>query len=259
LKITFLGTGTSHGVPVIGCDCSVCQSQDPKDDRTRSSVMIEAANETDDQWRRLVIDSGPDFRRQMLREQVKRLDALLLTHGHKDHTGGLDDIRAYNYIQEQAMPVYCDQITAALLKKQYDYIFADDPYPGVPVVDLKPIEEPYFDVEGLRITPINVDHYGLPVVCFRLGDFSYITDASYIAPQEKQKAMNSKVLVVNALRKSTHPAHFSLQEALALVDELKPEQAYFTHISHKLGLHAEVQKELPSHVSLAWDGLTCEI
>jgi phosphoribosyl 1,2-cyclic phosphate phosphodiesterase len=249
LKVTFLGTGTSGGVPMIACPCRVCHSTDQKDKRLRTSVLVEKDGKA------IVIDTGPDFRQQMLREEVKRLDAVLLTHGHIDHTGGLDDIRAYNFFQQQDMNVYLDTLTESILRRQYAYIFDKDPYPGIPRVKLNHINTEPFEIEGIRIIPIQVLHHRMPVLAFRIDDFTYITDANYISPEEKEKIKGSKVLVVNALRHEKHISHYTLAQALELVEELEPERTYFTHISHQLGLHAEVEKELPEGVALAWDGL----
>ncbi|WP_205502570.1 MBL fold metallo-hydrolase [Rufibacter psychrotolerans] len=249
MKITFLGTGTSQGVPVIGCECEVCRSLDFRDKRLRVSILVEAAGKT------LVIDSGPDFRQQMLRERVKRLDAVLFTHEHKDHTAGLDDIRAFNFLQHIDMPLYADPRVLTQLQQEFSYIFTNTTYPGVPKVELNPIQNQPFEVHGISVTPIQVLHHRLPVFGFRIGDFTYITDANFISEAELEKIKGSKVVVLNALRKEPHISHFSLSEALAVLEEIAPEQAYLTHISHLLGRHQEVEKELPPNVSLAYDGL----
>lgn len=250
MKITFLGTGTSQGVPVIGCECEVCRSLDYRDKRLRVSVHVEVDGKS------FVIDSGPDFRQQMLRERIKRLDALLFTHEHKDHTAGMDDIRAFNFLQKTDMPVYADPRVLRQLKQEFSYIFQNATYPGVPKVNLNPIGNEPFTVMGVPITPITVLHHKLPVYGFRVGDFTYITDANYISAEEKEKIKGSKVVVVNALRYEKHISHYSLPEALELLEELAPEQAYLTHISHLMGFHREVEATLPAHIRLAYDGLS---
>jgi phosphoribosyl 1,2-cyclic phosphate phosphodiesterase len=253
LKITFLGTGTSQGVPVIGCSCEVCHSVDYRDNRLRVSVHIETEGKS------IIIDSGPDFRQQVLRERIKKLDALVFTHEHKDHTAGLDDIRAFNFTQKKDIPLYAEARVLEQLKREFAYIFADYKYPGIPQVQLCPITEEPFEVEGIPFTPIRVKHYKLPVLGFRVGDFTYITDANYISEAEKEKVRGSKVVVLNALRKESHISHFSLQEAVNLLEDLQPEKAYLTHISHLLGPHREVELELPDFIRLAYDGLQIEI
>ncbi|MFC6998143.1 MBL fold metallo-hydrolase [Rufibacter roseus] len=250
MKVTFLGTGTSQGVPVIGCECEVCRSLDFRDKRLRVSVHLEVNGKS------FVIDSGPDFRQQMLRERIKRVDALLFTHEHKDHTAGMDDIRAFNFMQHTDMPLYADPRVLRQLQQEFSYIFSNATYPGVPRVQLCPIVNKPFEVEGILVTPIMVMHHKLPVFGFRIGDFTYITDANHISEEERRKIRGSKVVVVNALRKEPHISHFSLSEAMELIEDLAPEQAYFTHISHLLGLHREVEQELPDHIRLAYDGLS---
>jgi phosphoribosyl 1,2-cyclic phosphate phosphodiesterase len=247
--VTFLGTGTSQGVPIIGCTCEVCQSSNLRDKRLRSSIHIQTDRTS------VVIDSGPDFRQQMLREQINRLDAIVFTHGHKDHTAGFDDIRAFNYIQKKDMEVYCDERVDSVLRKDYDYVFAAQKYPGVPQANLNIIENEAFRVNDLLFEPIETLHYKLPVFGFRIGDFTYITDANYISEAEKEKIKGSKTLVLNALRKEKHISHFTLEEAIELAEEIGADQTYFTHISHQLGLHDSVGKELPDGIELAYDGL----
>jgi phosphoribosyl 1,2-cyclic phosphate phosphodiesterase len=250
MKVIFLGTGTSQGVPVISCNCMVCKSNDPRDKKLRSSIMVQ----TD--LAHFVVDTGPDFRQQMLREQINRLDAVVFTHGHKDHTAGFDDVRGFNYSQQKAMDVYLDQYSEQNIRNDYHYCFAEKKYPGVPEINLHSISaNQSFDINGETITPIQVMHHKLPVLGFRIQDFTYITDANYIAPEEKEKIKGSKILVLNALRKETHISHFSLQEAIDLVNELQIEKAYFTHQSHNLGLFKDVSQELPGHIELAYDGL----
>ncbi|MGV6862014.1 MAG: MBL fold metallo-hydrolase [Putridiphycobacter sp.] len=253
MKITFLGTGTSQGVPVIACDCEVCQSSNPKDNRLRTSIMIGFNGKN------IAIDSGPDFRQQMLREKVKQLDAILFTHEHKDHIAGLDDIRAFNYRSKKDMPLYASEQVQKGLKKEFHYIFSEYQYPGIPKIEINTIDKQPFELFGKTITPISVLHYKLPVTAFRIDNFTYITDANYISDTEKEKIKGTEVLVVNALRKEKHVSHFTLDEALALIDEIKPKKAYLTHISHLLGLHEKVSLELPEHVSIAYDGLTIEV
>lgn len=253
LKLTFLGTGTSQGVPIIGCRCKVCSSADPLDKRLRSSVLIR--NET----LTLVIDAGPDFRHQMLREKVGSLDAILLTHEHRDHIAGLDDVRAFNYIQKRAMDIYAEERVQEEIRKQFLYAFGHDKYPGVPNLNLHTIGEKKFTIQGMSIVPIRVMHYKLPILGFRIGDLTYITDASNITVDEKRKFSDTKVLVINALRMEEHPTHFNLSKALELVKEISPEKAYLTHISHQMGLYTDVQKELPDNVSLAYDGMSLDI
>ena len=247
MKITFLGTGTSQGVPVIACKCKVCQSPDEKDKRLRSSVMIETQDTT------IVIDTGPDFRQQMLREKVEKLDAVIFTHEHKDHIAGLDDVRSFNYIQKKAMDVYALKRVTEALKREYAYVFADDKYPGVPQLNLHNIDNEKFKIKNVKITPIKVMHISLPIFGYRINDFTYITDANFISEEEKLKIKGSKILVINALRKKKHFSHFCLSEALELINEMKPEKAYITHISHQMGLTKDIQKELPANVSLAYD------
>lgn len=253
MKVTFLGTGTSQGVPVIGCSCEVCRSVDYRDKRLRVSVHLQVGDKS------IIIDSGPDFRQQVLRERIKKLDALVFTHEHKDHTAGLDDIRAYNFSQHKDMPLYGEERVLQQLKREFAYIFADFKYPGIPQVQLHPITEEPFEVEGVPFIPIRVKHYKLPVMGYRVGDFTYITDANYISAKEIEKIRGSKVVVLNALRKDPHISHFSLQEAIALLEELQPERAYLTHISHLLGAHREVELELPDFIRLAYDGLQIEV
>ncbi|MEI9946198.1 MAG: MBL fold metallo-hydrolase [Chitinophagaceae bacterium] len=253
LKITFLGTGTSSGVPMIGCDCEVCTSTDKKNKRLRSSIMVESAKT------RLVVDTGPDFRYQMLREKVKHLDAVVFTHPHKDHMAGLDDIRAFNYLTKRPMDVYADALTEEALRRDFYYAFSDTRYPGIPELNLNTITSESFMVGDIPVTPVQVWHLKMPVLGFRFGKFTYITDANRIDDAEKEKIKGSEVIVLNALRKAKHISHFTLEEAIALVQELKIPRAYFTHISHQLGKHEDVEKELPPGIHLAYDGLVLEL
>jgi phosphoribosyl 1,2-cyclic phosphate phosphodiesterase len=250
VKITFLGTGTSQGVPVIACDCSTCLSIDPHDKRLRTSILLETDDTT------LVIDAGPDFRQQMLREHVSKLDAILLTHEHKDHVAGLDDVRAFNYKSQEAIDIYCEERVQKVIKKEYSYVFSEYQYPGVPKMRLNSIQEHGFNVKKMQIIPVRVFHYRLPVYGFRVGNFAYITDANYIPEESKEKLYGVKYMVVNALRKEKHISHFSLREAIDFIREISPKKAFITHISHQMGLHNEVLKELPPEIILAYDGLS---
>ena len=251
MKITFLGTGTSQGVPVIACPCPVCHSNDPHDKRLRSSLLIETDTAN------VVIDSGPDFRQQMLRENVLHLDAIVFTHEHKYHIAGMDDIRAYNFIQKKSMDIYAEPRVQHALKREFSYVFAEYKYPGIPQVTLHTIENNHnFHINGLEFTPIRVYHYRLPIFGFRFGDVTYITDAKYIPAAEMEKIKGTRFLILNALRKKKHLTHFTLEEALEVVRLIRPEKAYFTHISHQMGFHREVQAELPENVFLAYDGLS---
>ncbi|MGI4865263.1 MAG: MBL fold metallo-hydrolase [Janthinobacterium lividum] len=255
MTITFLGTGTSQGVPMIGCDCPVCRSLDPRDQRLRVSVHLAV------EGRSLVVDTGPDFRQQMLRARISRLDAVLFTHEHKDHVAGLDDIRAFNFRQRQDMPVFAEPRVIGQLQQEFAYIFAEQKYPGVPQVSLHPIEsdaEP-FDVLGLSVQPLRALHYRLPVLGFRVGGFAYLTDANFIGPETMGLLRGADTIVLNALRREPHISHFSLGQAVELLEELRPRRAYLTHISHQLGRHREVEAELPPWIRLAYDGLKIEV
>lgn len=252
VKLTFLGTGTSQGVPVIACPCEVCRSISPRDKRLRSAALIEVDGQT------LVIDTGPDFRQQMLREKVTSLDAVLFTHEHKDHVAGMDDVRAFNFLQGRAMDIYASTQVQDALKRDFHYAFGENKYPGVPELRLHTIDAQPFEVGQTTVRPFWVLHYKMPVLGFRIGDVTYITDANHIPEESKQVIRGSKILVLNALRKSEHISHFNLEQALQVVEELQPERAYFTHISHLLGKHSEVSRELPPNVELAYDGLQVE-
>lgn len=253
MKVTFLGTGTSQGIPVIACGCEVCQSTDYKDKRLRTSIHVEINGLS------LVVDTGPDFRQQMLRAGIKTLDGVIFTHAHKDHIAGMDDIRAFNFVQQRAVDIYADKIVQEALRREFHYVFADEKYPGIPEVKVITIENKPFTINGNTIQPIQVLHYKLPVLGFRFGDFTYITDANYIAPEEKEKIKGSRVLVLNALRKTPHISHYTLDEAVKLAQELAVPQTYLTHLSHQMGRHADVEKELPAGVDIAWDGLEIEL
>ncbi|MEQ1676907.1 MAG: MBL fold metallo-hydrolase [Chitinophagaceae bacterium] len=252
IKITFLGTGTSSGVPMIGCDCEVCTSADPKDNRLRSSILVRSATTT------LVVDTGPDFRYQMLRQKIKHLDAVVFTHPHKDHLAGLDDVKAFNYLHKKPMNVYADSLTEEALRRDFYYAFTDTRYPGIPELNLNTITLEPFIVGDIPVIPVLVWHLKMPVMGFRFGKFTYITDANRIDEQEKDKVRGSEVLVLNALRKQKHISHFTLDEAVDMAEELKVPVAYFTHISHQLGLHAVIESQMPEHIHLAWDGLELE-
>ncbi len=249
LKITFLGTGTSGGVPMIACSCDVCCSVDSKDKRLRSSILIESDTTT------LVVDTTPDFRTQMLNAKVRKLDAVIYTHPHKDHIAGLDDVKAFNYFHQHPMRVFANTLTQNALKKEFGYIFEDFKYPGVPDVNLHDIPEELFFIGDIPVLPIKVWHLKMPVLGFRFGDFTYITDANLIEDAELEKIKYSKTLVLNALRKEKHLSHFTLDEAIAVSQSLNIPQTYFTHISHQLGFHQNINKELPENIELAYDGM----
>ncbi|MDR3133623.1 MAG: MBL fold metallo-hydrolase [Prevotellaceae bacterium] len=249
-KLTFLGTGTSQGVPVISCDCDVCSSADPRDKRLRSSALIESNGVS------ILVDAGPDFRQQLLRAQVKQLNGILLTHEHKDHTGGLDDVRALNYTSGQPVDVYAEVRVQQALKREYAYAFAEEKYPGVPEFNLITIDENPFTIKGVTVLPIRALHHRLPVLGFRIGRIAYITDASYIDSREKEKLHNLDILTLNVIRRTPHLSHFSLPEALALAEELQPKQLYLSHLSHQIERHAELAATLPHNVAPAYDGLT---
>jgi len=253
MKVTFLGTGTSQGIPVIGCTCEVCTEGTKKDHRLRTSVMITHKNT------QINIDAGPDFRYQMLRAKVNKLDAILITHCHKDHIAGLDDVRSFNYIYKKAMDIYAVPRDQEAIKKEFSYAFDEMPYPGVPDMNLIDLPEEPFKIGDLEIIPLPVMHAKMKVMGFRIGDFSYVTDANYIPPETMDKIAGSKVLVINALRRRHHVSHYNLDEAVEVLKQLRPEKGYITHISHMMGLHDEVQTELPSFIELAYDGLELEL
>ncbi|MEE4197156.1 MAG: MBL fold metallo-hydrolase [Bacteroidales bacterium] len=253
MKVKILGTGTSQGVPVIACNCRVCQSTDPNDQRLRTSALVEINGVN------IVIDAGPDFRQQMLREKVKDIDAILITHEHRDHIAGLDDVRAFNFMNQKPIDIYAEKRVQQVIKSEFFYSFEEKKYPGAPQINLHNLGMEPFKIKNVEIIPIQVFHYKLPVFGFRIGDFSYITDANYISEEEKEKLIGTKYLVVNALRKRKHISHFSLAESLELIKELSPKRAYITHISHQMGLHHDINEELPHGVSLAYDGLHFEV
>lgn len=253
MTVTFLGTGTSQGVPIICCECAVCKSNDPKDNRLRSSILIES------ETTKVIIDAGPDFRQQLLRKNLKSLDAVVFTHEHKDHIAGLDEVKAFNYFNNMKMPVYATERVQTALKREFAYIFSEEKYPGIPEIDLHTITDEPICINDIKLLPIDVIHYKMPVKGYRIRNFTYITDANYISETEKEKIRGSEIIVINALRKEPHLSHFTFSEAINLMQELKPKKAYFTHISHQLGLHQDVSLELPDFIELAYDGLHIEI
>lgn len=248
-----MGTGTSSGVPMIACDCQVCSSSDKKDKRLRSSILVQSATTT------LVVDTGPDFRYQMLRAQVKNLDAVLFTHPHKDHLAGLDDVRAFNYLLQRPIDVYADSLTEEAVRRDFYYAFTDTKYPGIPELNMHTINMEPFVVGDIPVIPVQVWHMRMPVLGFRFGDFTYITDANRIDAAEREKIKGSQVLVLNALRREKHISHFTLDEAVEVIRELGVPTAYLTHISHQLGLHVEVEASLPAGIHLAYDGLQLQM
>lgn len=253
MRVTFLGTGTSQGIPIIACNCEVCKSEDMHDKRLRSSVLIEKEDTN------IIIDTGPDFRQQMLKSDVKHLEAILFTHEHKDHVAGLDDIRAFNYIQKGPLDIYAEERVLTSLKREYSYIFKEPKYPGVPEVSLHTIDLKPFVINNIKIIPIRAMHMNLPLLGYRIGDFTYITDANFIASHEMEKIKGSKYFVLNGLRRQQHISHFTLEQAIKIIKEIKPEKGYITHIGHQMGFHQAVQKELPENIHLAYDGLVLEL
>lgn len=255
MRVTFLGTGTSQGVPVIACQCAVCQSTDTHDKRLRSSALIQFDDGT-----QIVIDTGPDFRYQMLREEVLHLDAVLVTHTHKDHVGGMDDVRAFNYQQQQSIPIYGTAITHEALKREFYYAFGEQKYPGVPRLELRHIVAGQaFRINAQSIIPIEVLHYKMPVIGFRIGDFAYITDAKTIPDESKVLLKGVKTLVINALQEEPHISHFTKDEAIAFAEEIQAEMTYLTHISHRFGTHEDIEKTLPENIRVAYDRLVIVI
>jgi phosphoribosyl 1,2-cyclic phosphate phosphodiesterase len=253
LKITFLGTGTSQGVPVIACNCAVCLSKNPKDNRLRSSILIESDTTT------IIVDTGPDFRYQMLRNHTQKLDAIIFTHPHKDHIAGMDDVRAFNYKQKSAMEVFATEATQESLRREFYYIFSDFKYPGIPLINFNTIALDRFTIGDITLQPIEVFHYKMPVLGFRVKDFTYITDAKTITDTEFEKIKGTKILVINALQIEKHISHFTLEEAIAFAKKVNAEKTYFTHISHKLGKHKDVSEQLGPNIALSFDGLSFDI
>ena len=253
MKLTFLGTGTSQGVPVITCPCAVCHSDDTRDRRLRTSALI-----TTDGGANILIDIGPDFRQQMLVNGVRHLDAILITHAHRDHVAGIDDIRPFNYTQQHAMEMFMNAEAAFALRRDYHYIFEAHQYPGLPEANLHVVDTPFM-VAGEEVIPIRAMHKDLPVLGFRIGPLAYITDANHINKEELEKMDGVSVLVINALRQEKHFSHFCLPEALAIIGQVRPGRAFLTHMSHEMGLHEQIQPSLPDGVTLAYDGLSVNV
>lgn len=253
IEATFLGTGTSQGVPVIACGCDVCQSVDNRDKRLRASLLLKINGNN------IVIDAGPDFRQQMLREEVKTLRAILLTHEHVDHIFGLDDIRSFNWLQKHPTDIYAETRVQEAIKRIFHYVFADFKYPGIPEMKLHKIDDKQFDIEGIRIIPIRCYHHKLPVYGFRVGDLTYITDTNSIPEEELEKVYGTRILIVNALRRQKHISHFSLDEALEMANKIQPEKTFLTHMSHEFGRYSDIQAILPENVFIAYDGLKFEV
>ena len=251
--VKFLGTGTSQGIPVIACNCKVCTSDNPKDNRLRTSVLIEVENQT------IVIDTGPDFRQQMLRENVQKLDAIVFTHQHKDHVAGLDDVRAFNHKFQKDMDLYCTAEVEEALIREFPYVFSTYKYPGVPEVKIHNNKNEPFNLNGVEILPIEGLHYKLPVFGYRINNFVYLTDVSFVSEKEKEKMKGADIIVLDALRKTPHISHFTMEQAVELLEELQPKQGYLIHISHLMGLHNEVVKELPDFIKPAHDGLVLQL
>lgn len=251
--VRLLGTGTSQGIPIIGCHCPVCTSTDERDHRLRTSALVEVDGVS------ILIDAGPDLRQQLLRCGVTRLDALLLTHEHKDHTGGIDDVRPINFLMKTPLNIYGQPRVMKAIRNDYSYAFAAEQYPGVPQLVLNPLQPEPFEVKGVEVIPVKVRHMTLPIFGYRIRNFGYITDASFISETEKKKLLGVKVLVINALRREQHYSHFNLEQALAIIEEIKPERAYLTHVSHRLGKYVDVSQELPQNVFLGIDNQLIEV
>ncbi len=249
IKITFLGTGTSSGVPLLTCSCATCLSKDVLDKRLRSSILISYKNKN------LLVDIGPDFRQQMLRENIKEIDAVLITHSHHDHVAGLDEIRAYNFSMNKDIDFYANEIAEMELRKHFDYVFRTDKYSGIANVNIVSIRKEPFMVEGIEVIPVEVMHNKLPVAAFRIADFAYVTDIKTISDEEFEKLKGVKYLILSALRFEEHFSHFNYEEALAFVERLQVEKAYFTHLSHHFGKHKDLEKLIPDNISIAYDGM----
>ena len=251
-KLTFLGTGTSQGIPMIGCGCKVCSSEDRKDKRLRSSVYVEYED------LKLLVDAGPDFRQQMLREGITGVDAILLTHNHKDHTGGLDDIRAFNYIEKKATDIYCEDYVQESLKNEYSYAFAEHRYPGAPEWNIHIIDDRPFTINGTTIIPIRGRHYKLPVLGYRFGDIAYCTDMNHIPDEEFNKLQGLKHFIINCVRRGHHISHFTLESAISIAERVGAHHTWLTHLSHQLPCHSDLEIELPAGIEPAYDGLTLD-
>ena len=253
MRFTFLGTGTSQGVPVIACDCATCVSVDPRDKRLRTSLLFESKGIV------LLFDAGPDFRQQMLRQNVKRLDSIILTHEHKDHIAGMDDVRAFNFRSNDAIDIYAEERVQKSIKREYSYVFSQKHYPGIPRMRLKTINDLPFSIKGVEIIPVRVMHWNLEIYGFRVGSFAYITDASSIPKESFDLLKGVDYLVINALRKERHISHFNLEEALRVIGEIDPQFGYITHIGHQMGSYEDIQRELPENIILSYDGLSVEV
>ena len=248
-RLTFLGTGTSQGVPMIGCSCEVCKSSDPRDNRLRASAFVEY------EGLKILVDAGPDFRQQLLREGIGSVDAILLTHNHKDHTGGLDDIRAFNYFDKKATDIYCEKYVEDSLRQEYSYAFAEVKYPGAPEWNVHIIDEHPFCINGIKIIPIRGKHYKLPVLGYRFGDLAYCTDMNHIADEEIEKLKGLDHFIINCVRRGRHISHFSLEGALEVAKRVGARHTWLTHLSHQLPKYEDLLKELPDGVEPAYDGL----
>ncbi len=249
IKATLLGTGTSQGVPVIACNCEVCLSTDEKDKRLRSSLLLQI------EGKNFVIDAGPDFRQQMLRQKIESMRAVLITHEHVDHIFGLDDIRSFNWLQKKSLDIYAEERVQQAIKRIFSYVFTENKYPGIPQMNLHILRNVPFKIDGITFIPIRCYHHKLPVYGFRVGGVTYITDTNFIPPEEMDKIKGTNVLIINALRREKHISHFNLIEALEIIEKINPEKAYLTHLSHGFGKHRDIEKELPQNVFLAYDGL----
>lgn len=253
MKVTFLGTGTSQGIPVIACQCNVCKSEDPRDKRLRTALMVEEGND------RIVVDTGPDFRQQMLTHDVRDISAVLITHEHNDHIAGLDDLRSFNFAMRKSVPIWAEKRVLNVITNQFPYVFAENKYPGVPDLRLHEIEGKPFQIGSLKIEPIRLMHYKLPVFGFRIGKLAFLTDVSYIPDEEWEKLADLDLLIIDTLRIKPHISHFNLEQALSVIEKLKPKQAYLVHMSHLLGKHTDIMKMLPENVWPAWDGIQLSV
>lgn len=254
MRLTFLGSGTSQGVPVIACHCAVCTSNDVHNCRLRTSALL-----TTDQGKNILFDIGPDFRQQMLTNHVEHLDAILITHAHRDHVAGLDDIRSFNYVQHRNMDIYLNKEARVAIERDYHYIFMPHEFPGLPEATLHTVGDSVFNAAGVEILPVKAMHKDLPILGYRIGNLAYVTDANYMDNNALESIKGVSVLVINALRMAKHFSHYSLPEALEVIEQVSPKEAYITHISHEMGLHADVSSTLPDNVHLAYDNLTINI